>query len=95
MDVPARHPRPHPLERGVAQRGREARRQHRRAAVLAPGLAPALRDTTLERVRARMPGWDVHALVAEWHAFWHSSGQPRLRSADAAFLGWIERRVPG
>lgn len=67
----------------------------RRAAVLAPGLAPALRDTTLERVRARMPGWDVHALVAEWHAFWHSSGQPRLRSADAAFLGWIERRVPG
>ncbi|PTM75282.1 plasmid replication initiation protein [Cereibacter johrii] len=67
----------------------------RRAAVLAPGLAPALRETTLERVRARMPGWDVHALVAEWHAFWHSSGQPRLRSADAAFLGWIERRVPG
>uniref|UniRef100_A4X0C7 Plasmid replication initiator RepA n=1 Tax=Cereibacter sphaeroides (strain ATCC 17025 / ATH 2.4.3) TaxID=349102 RepID=A4X0C7_CERS5 len=67
----------------------------RREAVLAPGLAPALREATLERVRALMPGWDVHALVAEWQSFWNRTGQPRLRSADAAFLGWIERRAAG
>ncbi len=65
----------------------------RREAVLAPGLAPSLREATLEKVRALMPGWDVHALVAEWQSFWHRSGQPRLRSADAAFLGWVERRA--
>ncbi len=65
----------------------------RREPVLAPGMAPSLREATLDKVRALMPGWDVHALVAEWHGFWQRSGQPRLRSADAAFLGWVERRA--
>ena len=67
----------------------------RRATRLAPGTAPSLREATLDKVRALMPGWDVHALVAEWQGFWAQSGQPRLRSADAAFLGWVERRAGG
>ncbi|GGE26193.1 Plasmid replication initiator protein [Gemmobacter megaterium] len=65
----------------------------RRGAVLEPGEGPALKPATLERARARMPGADVHALVAEWQAVWARTGRQRLRSADAAFLGWLARRA--
>ena len=50
-------------------------------------------QSQLEAARARMPGADVHALVAEWQALWARTGRQRLRSADAAFLGWIARRA--
>jgi hypothetical protein len=39
-----------------------------------------------------MPGWDVYALEADWRAMWNRSGRPRLRSPDAAFLGWLKKR---
>ncbi|RYH01046.1 plasmid replication initiator RepA [Salipiger sp. IMCC34102] len=52
-----------------------------------------LSSDTLERARALAPGADVYALEAEWRGFWVASGQPRLRSADAAFLGWLKGRV--
>jgi hypothetical protein len=39
-----------------------------------------------------MPGADVYALVADWQAMWRASGRPRLRSPDAAFLGWLAKR---
>lgn len=64
----------------------------RRGAVLEPGEGPALRPATLETARARMPGADVHALAAEWQAVWARTGRQRLRSPDAAFLGWLARR---
>lgn len=64
----------------------------RRDGVIAPGEGPHLRPATLERARTLMPGGDVHALVAEWQAVWARSGRPRLRSADAAFLGWLAKR---
>lgn len=65
-----------------------------RAAVLEPGEGPHLRPETLDQARALMPGADVHALQAEWRSWWASTGRPRLRSADRAFLGWIRTRAP-
>ncbi len=64
----------------------------RRDAVLVPGDGPPLRPATIETARALMPGWDVYALTAEWTALWQRSGRPRLRSPDAAFLGWLRKR---
>lgn len=63
----------------------------RRSAVLEPGEGPALKPATLDKARARVPGADVHALVAEWQAVWARTGRQRLRSPDAAFLGWLAR----
>ena len=54
-----------------------------------PTLAPA----TSEAARDIAPGWDIHALEAEWRAFWVSSGRPKLTSADKAYLGWLKGRV--
>lgn len=54
--------------------------------------SPALAPETYDAARALMPGWDVYALEADWRAFWVASGQPRLRSADAAFLGFLRKR---
>ncbi|MFW8595935.1 replication initiator protein A [Cribrihabitans neustonicus] len=56
---------------------------------------PVLRPETLERARALMPGADAYALEAEWRAMWLRSGSPRLRQADAAFLGWVRKRAAG
>jgi plasmid replication initiation protein len=62
-------------------------------AVTEPGVgdAPVLKSATLERARALMPGADVYALEADWRAMWARSGRPRLRQADAAFLGWVKK----
>jgi plasmid replication initiation protein len=54
---------------------------------------PILAAETLDAARARMPGWDIYALEAEWRGVWHRSGRPRLRSPDKAFLGWIDKRA--
>ena len=53
---------------------------------------PVLKAATLERARDLMPGADVYALEAEWRAMWARTGRPRLRQADAAFLGWVKKR---
>ena len=70
-------------------------RVSRRAVVVEPGRAagPALRPATIETARARAPGWDIYALVAEWTDVWERSGRVPLRSPDAAFLGWLARRL--
>ncbi|MCB5200690.1 replication initiator protein A [Loktanella sp. TSTF-M6] len=52
-----------------------------------------LKPQTLDAARALAPGWDVYALESEWRAFWVASGRPALRSADAAYLGWLKGRV--
>lgn len=62
-------------------------------AALGLGAAPVVSPDALERARALAPGWDVHALEAEWRGFWARSGRARLRSPDAAFLGWVAKRV--
>lgn len=68
----------------------------RRQQVVVPGATvadgPLLKPATLEAARAAMPGWDIYALEADWRDMWHRSGRPRLRSPDAAFLGWLKKR---
>jgi len=59
----------------------------------APGAAPVLSEAGLDAVRAVMPGADVYALEAEWRSVWVRSGAPRLRKPDAAFLGWVKKRL--
>lgn len=53
---------------------------------------PALKVETLDAARMMMPGWDVYALEADWRDMWQRSGRPRLRSPDAAFIGWLKKR---
>lgn len=65
----------------------------RDAVVLAAGSGPVLKPATLETARRLMPGWDIYALEADWCEIWQRSGRPRLRSADAAFLGWLKKRA--
>jgi plasmid replication initiation protein len=56
---------------------------------------PVLAEGTLEQARALAPGWDVHALEAEWKGYWARNGRERLRAPDRAFLGWLRLRVAG
>lgn len=64
----------------------------RRDMVITPGEGPVLKSATIETARALMPGWDLYALEADWREMWQRSGRPRLRSPDAAFLGWLKKR---
>lgn len=64
----------------------------RRDQLVVPGEGPVLKAATIETARACMPGWDIYALEADWRDLWHRSGRPRLRSPDAAFLGWLRKR---
>ena len=64
-----------------------------RAPLIAPGRAPVLSAQALEQARALAPGYDVYALEADWRAFWARSGGARLRKPDAAFLGWLRKRL--
>lgn len=54
---------------------------------------PRLHPDTLDTARARAPGADVYALEAEWRAFWADTGRRKLHNPDAAFLGWLAKRV--
>lgn len=62
----------------------------RSAAVVAT--SPHLSPEALEEARRLAPGHDVYALEAEWRNWWISTGSPALRSADAAFLGWVRKK---
>lgn len=63
-----------------------------RAMVIDPNDGPHLRPETLDQARALVPGADIYALEAEWRGWWATSGRKRLRSADRAFLGWLQKR---
>lgn len=54
---------------------------------------PVLGADALDRARALAPGADVHALEADWRAWWDETGRPRLGNAEAAFLGWVKARA--
>ena len=55
--------------------------------------APLLTPEVHDAARAILPGADVHALEAEWRAWWAATGHPRLGDAGAAFLGWCRART--
>jgi plasmid replication initiation protein len=54
---------------------------------------PSLRPVTLEKARELIPGVDVYALEAEWRGVCARTGRQSLRAPDAAFLGWVKKRV--
>ena len=56
------------------------------------GLGP-LREATLDQARTRAPGWDIHALEAEWRGMWARSGRPVRRAPDRACRGWLDKRL--
>ncbi|SDP61825.1 Plasmid replication initiator protein [Sulfitobacter litoralis] len=55
--------------------------------------APPLSEQAIEAAREILPGADVYALEANWRAFWAASGRPKLRAADAAFVGFVKMRA--
>ena len=63
----------------------------RRGQVIDAGAGgPQLKPATLEEARILAPGADIYALEAEWRAF---ATHTPPRAPDAAFLGWIRRRI--
>lgn len=58
---------------------------------------PALRDSTYEKARRAAPGYDIHALEAEWREFaqrrFAKSGE-RPKSVDAAFIAFCKKKSP-
>jgi plasmid replication initiation protein len=54
--------------------------------------APRPSADALAAARALMPGADVHALEADWRAWWAATGRARLTAPDRAFLGWVRRQ---
>ncbi|WP_102110310.1 replication initiator protein A [Oceaniglobus roseus] len=63
-----------------------------RARAAGAELAP-LAPETHAAARAAAPGWDVHALEAEWRAWWAETGRPHLVAPDRAFLAWLAGRT--
>jgi hypothetical protein len=63
-----------------------------RRVVLGPGEGPQLSPDALAEARRLAPGADVYVLEADWRGWWVTTGRPRLRSPDAAFLGWVRKR---
>ncbi|HEY0214456.1 MAG TPA: replication initiator protein A [Paenirhodobacter sp.] len=58
-----------------------------------PEVGPGpLAPETITTARQIFPGADVYALEAEWRTWWAATGRPRLRSRDAAFLGFVRVR---
>jgi plasmid replication initiation protein len=56
-------------------------------------IAPPISERALDAARQIMPGMDIYVLEADWRTFWAVSGRPKLRSADAAFVGFVKTRA--
>ncbi|MEI4473728.1 replication initiator protein A [Frigidibacter sp. MR17.24] len=54
---------------------------------------PVISEAARDRLRRLAPGYDVHALEAEWRGVWERSGRARLKSPEAALLGWAKKRL--
>lgn len=63
----------------------------RKDALVEPGAGLVLKAETYAAARAVAPGADVYALEAEWQAF--AAGKRAPRAPDAAFLGWVRKRI--
>ncbi len=64
-----------------------------RASVIEDGVQlPPLSADAMDAARTLAPGLDIYVLEADWRAYWMRSGKPRLRSADAAFVGFVKAR---
>ncbi len=59
------------------------------------GSRPKLKSDTYEKARKAAPGLDVYALEADWISFWESSGRPKLKTPDGAFVSYCKSRVSG
>jgi len=59
--------------------------------VEASGLPPMSAEV-LAAARLAAPGYDVHALEADWRGWWMASGRPALRAPDRAFLAFCAKR---
>jgi plasmid replication initiation protein len=73
-----------------------ARTPARRRQPAAPPAAPAelplldqLDDTTIERIRADFPGWDIYALKAEFDSWLADNPERRPRDYRKAFYGFV------
>lgn len=53
-------------------------------------LFPRVSDDALERAKRVAPGYDVHALKADFLAYWDSKGRKDIKNPDAAFLGFCK-----
>lgn len=53
---------------------------------------PRLDPETYHDARIVAPGYDVHWLEKEWQSFWMDSGRPKLKDAEAAFIGFCKSR---
>jgi len=65
----------------------------RRGQVVEGADIPLLSADALEQARELAPGWDVYVLEADWKGYWASTGRPRLRAPDRAFLGYVRARM--
>ncbi len=63
-----------------------------KSALPSPSLFPLISNDALERARVVAPGYDVHALKADYLTFWDEKGRIPLKNPDAAFLGWCKKR---
>jgi plasmid replication initiation protein len=51
-----------------------------------------LKSETLQRAKKIAAGYDIYVIEQEWRNWWNDSGQPPLKSADAAFIGFCKKR---
>lgn len=56
------------------------------------GQEPVIAPETFEKARKAAPGYDVQALFRDWITFWREKGSPALKSPDAAFIGFCQKR---
>jgi len=53
---------------------------------------PPLPTEAYESCRDAAPGYDIHALEAEWRQWWADSGRPKLDNPASAFVGFCRSR---
>lgn len=53
---------------------------------------PRLEPSTYEKAKRNAPGYDIYFLKEEWYQFWLTSGKPKLRSPDGAFIAFCKKR---
>ena len=73
-------------------RNRKQESMNRSMAKYEPLTLVPLKSETLQRAKNIATGYDIYALEQEWRNWWNDSGQPTLKSPDAAFIGFCKKR---